>query len=355
MATAIPLRLEKLRAVVIQNNCDALLVYCPENRRYLSGFTGSSGYLLITPTQALLATDFRYFEQMKREAPHFELLPLKNYGADWLVTAARRLGVKKIAFEAGYLPFSSYKQFVDAASVDSTEGIRLLPETGWVESLRSIKDESELASIRRAVSLTRAGLNDVLEWARPGMTEKEIAWHLEKFLRENGSGSMPFEIIVASGPNSALPHAHPGERQVMAGDPIVIDVGSRIDGYCSDITRTVCLGSADDTFQRVRDVVFAAQQVALATLKSGMTGSQADGLARTVIEQAGYGDRFGHGLGHGVGLEPHEEPRLGPSSADVLANSQVFTVEPGVYIPGWGGVRIEDTVLLAGGKAVVLT
>lgn len=354
ISPALPVRLEKLRRMLAENRCDALLVYYPENRRYLSGFTGSSGYLLVTSSRAFLATDFRYFEQAKQEAPHFELLPLKSYSPDWLATAARSLGAKKIAFEAAYLPFSSYRQFVDAVAV-SSEGVQMVPETGWVERLRALKDEAELASIRRAASLAHAGMKGLLAWARPGMSEKQIAWRLEQFLRENGSGPMPFEVIVASGPNAAMPHARPAEREVLPGDPIVIDVGCRIDGYCSDITRTVCLGSPGEMFQRVHDVVFAAQQVALATLKAGMTGSQVDGLARTVIEQAGYGERFGHGLGHGVGLEPHEEPRLGPSSTDALENNMVFTVEPGVYIPGWGGVRIEDTVLLTGGKASVLS
>ena len=187
------------------------------------------------------------------------------------------------------------------------------------------------------------------------MTEKKLAWEIEKFLRERGSEVMPFEIIVASGPNSALPHAKPSSRAINEGEPIVIDIGARCGGYSSNLSRTLCLGIRDDTFNRLYETVLSAQQAALTTIREGMTGDQADGLARAVIEQAGYGDAFGHALGHGIGLAPHEQPRLGPKSLDHLVDGMVFTIEPGIYLVGWGGVRIEDDVVMEGGKARVIS
>ena len=184
----------------------------------------------------------------------------------------------------------------------------------------------------------------------PGVTEKQIAWALEKHMKENGSGPLPFDIIVGSGPNAALPHIRPSDRPVGEGETIVIDVGARWKGYCSDLTRTIWLGKPDKKLTQVYDTVLAAQQTAMSTMTIGMHGEQADRLARTVIEQAGYGDAFGHSLGHGVGLVPHEFPRLGAGSTDVLADGMVLTNEPGIYLTGWGGVRIEDMVVLENGR-----
>ena len=174
-------------------------------------------------------------------------------------------------------------------------------------------------------------------------------------MRENGSQSVPFDVIVASGPNSALPHAKPSQRQISSGEPIVIDIGARFGGYASDLTRTIYLGVTDDAFRKVYDTVLGAQLAAIAIIKEGMSGNEADSLARTVIEQAGYGEAFGHGLGHGVGLAPHEQPRLGPNSTEIISSGMVFTVEPGIYLSGWGGVRIEDLAVMEGDKVRVLS
>jgi Xaa-Pro aminopeptidase len=224
-----------------------------------------------------------------------------------------------------------------------------------IEQLRSIKELEELMSIRKAVELTDAVFEEAKAIIRPGITEKEIAWEIEKSLRQKGSEGVPFEIVVASGPNSALPHARPRDEAISSGGPVLIDMGARIDGYCSDFTRTLFLGKADKTFRKIYNIVLKAQTAAIERLESGMDASQADRLARSVIEQAGYGDAFGHGLGHGVGLAIHEFPRLGLNSFDLLADGMVLTVEPGIYIAGQGGVRIEDTVILENGKARVLT
>jgi Xaa-Pro aminopeptidase len=188
-----------------------------------------------------------------------------------------------------------------------------------------------------------------------GMSEEAVAWEIEKFLRENGSQAVPFDIIVASGPNSALPHAKPSPRPICAGEPVVIDIGARVGGYSSDLSRTICLGSPDDTFNKVYDIVLGAQLAALAIIKQGMTGDEADRLARTVIEEAGYGEAFGHGLGHGIGLASHEQPRLGPKSSERLTDGMVFTIEPGIYLAGWGGVRVEDVILMEEGKVRVMS
>jgi len=182
------------------------------------------------------------------------------------------------------------------------------------------------------------------------MSEKELAWEIEKFLREKGSEAVPFDIIVASGPHSALPHAKPSSRRIHPGEPVIIDMGAKCEGYSSDMSRTICLGTPDDTFSRVYDTVLEAQSAATDGIKEGMSGEQADSLARAVIKQAGYGEAFGHGLGHGIGLAAHEQPRLGPGSAEPLTSGMVFTIEPGIYLTGWGGVRIEDVAVMEGGK-----
>jgi Xaa-Pro aminopeptidase len=187
------------------------------------------------------------------------------------------------------------------------------------------------------------------------MTELQAAWEIERFMREHGSGPIPFEVIVQSGPNSALPHARPSERQIGLDEPIVIDIGAKVGGYASDLTRTLCLGAQGARFRKVYDTVLAAQLAALELVKAGMPGDVADSMARTVIREAGHGDAFGHSLGHGVGLAVHEKPTLGPNSTDVLADGMVFSIEPGIYLPGWGGVRIEDLVTLEKGGIRVLS
>jgi Xaa-Pro aminopeptidase len=347
-------RLANLRSQLSQNGLDAIIVSQAENRRYLSGFTGSAGFLFITQSKAFLATDFRYMEQAEAQAPDFEVVRIKGDFSEWLPKLLSGTDAVKLGFEAKDITFSTYKELTKAISETKHE-TTLIPTDNLVESLRSIKDETELEHLRKAAALADAALAEVLPGVEAGISEKELAWRIESYLRQNGSEPVPFELIVASGPNSALPHARPTDRVIAAGEPVVIDIGARVNGYCSDVTRTICIGAEDTTFRRIYDIVLGAQLTALATLQIGMSGEQADRLARTVIEQAGYGDAFGHGLGHGVGLAPHEMPRLGTKSTDVLNDGMVFTVEPGIYLSGWGGVRIEDTVVLKNGKVRTLT
>jgi Xaa-Pro aminopeptidase len=347
-------RLARLRRHLAQSELEAILVSQSENRRYLSGFTGSAGFLLISQDAARLATDFRYLEQAQAEAPVYEIVRIQGAATQWFPTLLAGLDISRLCFEEKDLSFATYKELTNALS-ESGSKTKLIPTDGLAEPLRAIKDEAELRNVEEAAALADAALAEVLPGVAAGTTEKELAWRLESFLRQNGSEPLPFEIIVASGPNSALPHAGPTDRVIRDGEPVVIDLGARVCGYCSDMTRTICPGHEDGTFSRVYDIVLGAQLAAMATLEAGMTGDLVDQLGRTVIAQAGYEESFGHGLGHGVGLAAHEEPRLGPNSTSVLADRMVFTLEPGIYIPGWGGVRIEDTVVLEEGKLRQLT
>ena len=346
-------RLRKLRTAIAKRGLDALLLSQPENLRYLSGFAGSSGWLLISGQNAILATDFRYVEQAKGESPDFEIIQTKRELRNWLPGLVSDLGWYKLGFEADFVSYDSYHKLSEAIATKQVN-LELVPTTGIVEQLRSIKEPEELGFITKAVELADAAFEQAKAIIRPGITEKEAAWEIEKLLRQERSEGMPFEIIVASGPNSALPHAQPTEKIIRSGEPVLIDMGARINGYCSDFSRTLFLGKADKTLREIYNIVLKAQTAAIEGVESGMDASQADQLARSVVEQAGYRDAFGHGLGHGVGLAVHELPTLGPSSSDSLADGMVFTIEPGIYLAGKGGVRIEDMVVLENGKARVL-
>ncbi|MBI4301593.1 MAG: aminopeptidase P family protein, partial [Chloroflexi bacterium] len=335
-------RLDMLRRELELKELDAILISQAENRRYLSGFTGSTGHLLISPSRAILATDFRYTEQAENEAHNFEVVRIEGELSQWFPTVASLFEAKRWGFEAQDLIYSLYQQLLMALD----KSAELKPTEGLVEGLRAVKEKEELKCIERAAAITDAAYEHILATIHPGMTERALAWELEKYIRERGSEGVAFDLIVASGPNAALPHAQPTERAVQAGEPIIFDVGSKAQGYHSDMTRTLCLGTPDATFAKVYDIVLKAQAKAIDSVISNITGEQAHNLALAVIQEAGYGDAFGHGLGHGVGLAIHELPRLGKNSSHLLSEGMVFTIEPGIYISGWGGVRIEDMVVL---------
>lgn len=347
-------RIEKLRQLLVEKHIEAILVSQAENRFYVSGFSGSAGYLLITASMAILATDFRYIEQSKLQAPDFEVFEIKGKVDDWFPNLIKRAGISTLGFEAESMTVASARQLSDSLT-KSQMRVELIPVEGLVESGRIIKEVDELGLIASAVKISDAAMNHIAAFIKEGMTEKTVAWEIESFMREHDSQSVPFEVLVQSGPNSALPHAQPSDRKIGAGEPIVMDIGAKVGGYASDLTRTLCVGKPDAQFRKIHDIVLAAQLSAIALIKEGMTGDQADGFARIIIKEAGYGDFFGHSLGHGVGLAVHESPRLGPNSSDTLKNGMVFSVEPGVYLPGWGGVRIEDLATLDGGKIRVLS
>jgi len=350
-------RIAGLRAKLDERGLDALLVSHPQNRRYLSGFTGSAGYLLISGEEPVIATDFRYFEQAEQEASGFRLHAISQSPAEaWLPELLAGLGGKKVGIEAEHLPYAAYKRFAKAvADIPQGERPRLAATSGLVEGLRAIKEPDELAAIQAAVDLGDAAFAHVSERLAPGWSEREAAWEIERYVREHGGEAVSFETIVAGGAWGAMPHASPRDRRLEAGEAVVIDLGVRRDGYCSDLTRTLFLGEPDDRFRRVYDIVLGAQLAALELIEAGMTGEQAHFLAHRVIAEAGYGEEFGHGLGHGVGLEVHEAPRLGRGSSDALADGMVMTIEPGIYVKGWGGVRIEDVAVMENGRLRVLT
>lgn len=343
-------RLSAVRQKLAEQNLDAILIAQPENRRYLSGFTGSAGVLLISADQAIIATDFRYYEQVAKQAPEFQLAKIEDKFTSLLPELVEQVGAKRVGFESAYLTFAQHREWAEAA-----EGFELLPTKEMVEDLRAVKDESELDVSKRAVALSDEAVAHIRGFIEPGMTERDVAWELESYMRTHGAEKAAFDLIVAAGPNGAMPHATVSDRTIRAGEPIVMDLGAVVDGYHSDLTRTICLGQPDDKFREIYSLVLKAQLAAEEMIKAGMTGKEADAIARQPIEEAGYGEQFGHGLGHGVGLVIHEKPKLGKLSEDALKPGMVFTVEPGIYIPGWGGVRIEDIVVLREDGVEVLT
>jgi Xaa-Pro aminopeptidase len=327
-----------------------MLVTRPENQRYLSGFTGSDGALLISAERAMLLTDFRYFEQVEEEAPDFELVKVAQRAPLALKNSLKELGIRRLGFESTHMPYGMYQEWRKA-----TRGTRWMPTKEVVESIRLIKDEQELAKIREAVAITDAACDHIRQFIKAGMTEKEVAWELEVYMRTHGAEGIAFGFIVGSGPNGAKPHAVLQDRKISEGEPIVMDMGARVDGYQSDLTRTICLGKPDEKLREVYDVVLRAQLAAEQQAKPGMTGQEVDAIARNVIAEAGYGEHFGHGLGHGVGLAVHEQPSVNSRGSTPLQLGMVFTIEPGVYLTGWGGVRIEDLVWMTESGVEVLS
>lgn len=333
-------RVERLRSELGRRALAGLIVSRPANRRYLSGFTGSAGLLVVLPAKAYLCTDFRYLEQAAAEAPGWEIVKLER---PWTETLKRLLGGVKgpVGFEADYLTFARH-----AAMTGAVVGVEFTPTQGLVEELRAQKCADEIARLRRAIRVTDEGAAFLRSLLQPGRREKEVALELEFFLRRRGATGPSFPFIVTSGPRSSLPHGEPTERKLCPGDLVTVDFGIVLEGYCSDLTRTFVLGTPTPEQRFLYDLVLAAQEKALAVAGPGVQAAEVDAAARNVIAEAGYGDYFGHALGHGVGLEIHEEPHLSPTATGKLAPGMVVTVEPGVYLPGTGGVRTEDVILI---------
>lgn len=347
-------RVSYLRQKLKDYGIDGMLIGSTANRRYLSGFTGSEGWIIITANKSYLAVDFRYVEQAKQESPEFEIYYCQGDLTKWLPALLEDCGVKRLGIEAEYLSVSTYqsicnifKETHNKTTVSTIKGI--------VEPLRIIKDKTELELMKKASEIADTAMLYARSHLRAGITEKQFAWELECFMRQNESDNLPFEIIVASGGNAAFPHAHPTDKKIVPGEPITIDLGACYNGYCSDMTRTFIIEKQDAKFATIYNIVLAAQLTALSVIKSGMESFKADAVIRKMIAKAGYGDQFGHGLGHGLGIEVHEPPRLNTMGTDILKDNMVFTIEPGIYLPGWGGIRIEDTVTLERGKLVCLT
>ncbi len=349
-------RLGAVRRLLDSEEMDCLLVSSGHNRRYLSGFTGSSGYLFITRAEAVLATDFRYVEQAGSQAPGFTVHRIGGR-FDWLTPLLAELGVGRIGFESQDTSVATLSAMERALGEAEDTGTKpeLVATSNLIIKLREVKDAAELKLVERASEIADRAFESVTPTVEPGQTEAHVAWELEKAMRELGAEGLSFDVIVGAGPNGALPHHRADETVIKSGDSVVIDMGCVYEGYCSDLTRTIFVGEADKRFRDVYNTVLRAQLHAEREVRAGMTGEEADALARTVIGEAGHGDHFGHSLGHGVGLEVHEHPFVGQRATNVLGNGMVFTVEPGIYISGWGGVRIEDMAVMEDGRARILS
>jgi Xaa-Pro aminopeptidase len=353
-------RIAWIRDRLKQDQLDGLLVSIQENRRYLSGFTGeetqfdeSAGVLLICAEHLILATDSRFTLQAQQEAPLFQLHQYEKGLVKELPELLNRLDIRRIGFESRRLSFFQHQEILQELEEKSVS-VELVPLADFVEDLRLMKDPSEIDAVKTALHLAETAFRALCLDLHPAMTEKQIARALEAKIYEAGADGISFPTITASGPNSALPHAIPGDRKIVEGEPLLFDWGVRLNGYCSDISRTLVIGKPDSRFCKVYETVRVAQEKAIQAIKPGVTGKAVDAIARTHIENQGFGGKFGHGLGHGAGLAVHEGPRLSPLSTSVLEPGMVVTVEPGIYIQGWGGVRIENMVVVREDGAQIL-
>lgn len=345
-------RLAALRDAIGRADLDALLVTSLPSIRYLTGFSGSNALLLVSALECVLFTDFRYEAQVADEvgaSTAVRIEPTSLWSGLW-PTIASMAGVERVGFESAHLMHRDFARLLEQGG-----RWQWRPTTELVESLRAVKDAGEVELIVRAVGMAERALQRTLSALRPGLTETAVAGMLEQHLRDEGSEAFPFASIVASGPRSALPHARAGDRVLTTGDLVLLDFGAVAGGYCSDITRTVVLGAPTTEQQEVYGIVREANARASGAVRAGMRGMAADAVARDYIHACGYGEAFGHSLGHGIGLEVHEAPRLAKTVEAPLAAGMVVTIEPGIYRPGWGGVRIEDDVLLTEAGVEVLT
>lgn len=333
-------KIDKTRQLLRENELDAVLITGSANRRYLSGFSGSSGALLIGREQAYIITDFRYIEQAKEQAGGFAVKRWKDDFNQSLAMVVKDAGWLKLGFESKHVAYSAFREMKEKLSAE------LVPLETTAEKQRAIKNETELSILRKGAKVLDRSFEYICAIARPGMTEKELSLDLEMFLRKEGAEEKAFSFIVASGLRGAMPHGIASDKKMDRGEMVTIDFGGIFDGYATDMTRTVALGKPDQRSVDIYNIVCEAQNKAASSVKPGLKGSELDAVARDIIGRAGYKEYFGHGLGHGVGLETHEQPVLNPRSETVLEPGMIVTIEPGIYIPGWGGVRIEDMVLV---------
>lgn len=338
-------RLQNLRTSLEINKIDALLITDAANKKYISGFSGSSALLYISKDQAALITDFRYIEQATNQCPEFEII---NQGSEGLIGTAMKIAqtdnAKYIGFESAHTNYSTYKQ------LSGFNQFELVPTENIIEEFRKIKDKEELDKMRKAESIGDLAFSKIvslinLEY-KNGLTENDIALELERIMRKNGASGTSFGSIVAAGAKSSLCHAVPGNELLSQGGFVVLDFGCIYEGYCSDMTRTLFIGEPSEKHLEIYHTVLKAQLAALEGIKPGMKGKEVDKIARDIITDAGYGEYFGHGLGHSAGLEVHENPRFSATEEGIIKPGMVLTVEPGIYVPGLGGVRIEDMVVV---------
>ncbi|EOS7906413.1 aminopeptidase P family protein [Enterococcus hirae] len=343
------LRVEKLRKKMQEENLDSFLITSPYNLRYLTNFTGTTGLAVITLEKAFFITDFRYTEQAAAQAQGFEII--KNVGPifEEVADLVQKEGLRELGFEettVSFLEYSVLEEIIDA---------QLIPISGMIEELREIKDEEEIAIIEKACSIADLAYDHILKMIQPGMTEIEVANQLDFYMRSLGASGVSFETIVASGLRSAMPHGVASKKIIEQGDLITIDFGCYYEGYVSDMTRTFAIGDPGEQLKEIYQIVLEAQLAVLEVAKPGVTGKQLDAVARDYITKHGYGEAFGHSTGHGIGLEIHEGPNVSVLAEKQFVPGNIITDEPGIYLPGIGGVRIEDDLLITSNGNRVLT
>lgn len=341
-------RLTALRQKMSELKLDALMFYKPVNRYYVSGFTGTTGTVLITQTDQFFLTDFRYIAQAKTQCPDFTVVQTSQ--AEPIYGKINEHVTGRLGFEDDFMTVESYGLFSTKLEAE------LVPMKRLVEELRLYKDETEIELMQQAQSIADEAFTYILDFIRPGVSEISVANELIRFMKAKGAERESFDIIVASGVRGALPHGVASEKLIEAGDLVTLDFGCVYQGYCSDMTRTVAVGPLNDKQREIYDIVLRAQEAALAAVKPGITGAELDAIARDIITEAGYGEQFGHGLGHGVGLEVHEGPSISRIGTQPIEAGMIITDEPGIYVDGFGGVRIEDIILVTKeGKRVLST
>jgi Xaa-Pro aminopeptidase len=343
-------RAGRLQALLEEKQLDALLITNGFNRRYLSGFTGSSGFCLVTKSSAELITDFRYIEQAHKQAEGFEIIRHQADILDAVAERAKHHNVKRLGFERNHVTYAQYKRLETV-----TAGMELADTEGLVEELRLVKTDEEIAVVREAAEIADKTFSHIVNYIKPGMTELAVSNEMEMHMRSLGASSSSFETIVASGLRSALPHGVASDKVIEQGDMITLDFGAYYKGYVSDITRTIAVGEPSDKLREIYSVVLKAQLNGVKHFRAGITGIEADALTRDIIKDAGYGQYFGHSTGHGIGLEVHEGPALSMKGDKTLRPGMIVTCEPGIYIPGIGGVRIEDDVVITEKGCEILT
>ncbi|TCS84018.1 M24 family metallopeptidase [Tepidibacillus fermentans] len=343
-------RIKRLREELKERNLDGILITHSSNRRYITGFTGSAGNVLVTQHDAFLVTDFRYTEQAAEQAKYFTIVNQEDSMLKKLKELVAKTGIHTLGFEQDYVPYSQYKQFEE-----NFQPVTLVPLSQVLESIRMIKDEQEIQLIRKAAVIADQAFSHVLKVIKPGMREIEVALELECKMRQLGAQGASFDTIVASGVRSALPHGVASDKVIEVGDFVTMDFGAIYQGYVSDITRTIAIGKVNEKQREIHNIVLEAQLNGVHHVKAGMTGKEADALTRSIISRYGYGEYFGHSTGHGIGLDVHEGPGLSMKSEVILKPGMIVTIEPGIYISKFGGVRIEDDVLITEHGVEVLT
>lgn len=333
-------RINKLRNIMRKNGMDGVLLVGDYNRNYLSGFTGDESFSVITLDKAIFITDSRFTQQAKEQVKDYEIRQYDGRFPEFLSKLVDELEIKKLGFEEDIISFSIYSDYKNHVKAE------LIPMKGIVEEIRIIKDKEEIEKTQKAADIADKAFIHMLNFIKAGMTEREIGLELEFFMRKQGAKSLSFPSIVASGVRSCLPHGEPTNKVVNNGEFLTLDYGCVFEDYCSDMTRTIVIGKPSEKMIEVYNVVLESQLKALEGVKPGAKGVEVDKIARDYIKEKGYGQYFGHGLGHGVGRQIHEAPRLSPLSDTVLKEGMVVTDEPGIYIPNFGGVRIEDLVLV---------